>query len=546
MSTKRPGQSVVDYPNEKVQRIDRDGRWRPIAKPALLGVERTCRSKPLPGMLQNGTHRGTALTPPQQKGELYQNNHKPLPSPVVHVQGLNESIEESDLEKALQNYGLIRNIMIAHNKKQALVEFESREDAKCCVSSCSKKCIYIGKHQIHVRLSAIPKITITDGLEDLKRVNHVLLFTIQNAVFPITTDVMYSICKDYGAIKRIVILRQMGIQAMVEFDSVQSAQRAKASLQGADIYSDCCTLKIDYAKPTRLNVVKNDSETWDYTNPLLCKEEIKPKAALLGDSPSSHPGNTYNHIPGYRHPYSPCPTPDDATDLQRPRHHPPIQVTMPCENRLHGPVPPSRVIMLHGLEQSKFNCDRIFNIVCLFGNVEQVKILMRKPETAMVQMGDEFAVERTLTHLNNAVIFDKKISICISKSASIVPGLYSKLDDGTPSCKDYTGSKNNRFTTPEQAAKNRIQHPSRILHFFNAPPEVTVEAFEKLCEEQQLAKFASCKLFPPKSDRSCSGLIEWESISNAMEAIVLLNHYSLKLQDGQIPYTLRLCFSNAE
>lgn len=36
----------------------------------------------------------------------------------------------------------------------------------------------------------------------------------------------------------------------VTFDSVQSAQRAKASLNGADIYSGCCTLKIEYAKVT--------------------------------------------------------------------------------------------------------------------------------------------------------------------------------------------------------------------------------------------------------------------------------------------------------
>lgn len=85
---------------------------------------------------------------------------------------------------------------------------------------------------------------------------------------------------------------------LVTFDSVQSAQRAKASLNGADIYSGCCTLKIEYAKvslevmirwlvifqvswawlilsfvlylqPTRLNVFKNDQDTWDYTNPNL-------------------------------------------------------------------------------------------------------------------------------------------------------------------------------------------------------------------------------------------------------------------------------------
>lgn len=32
------------------------------------------------------------------------------------------------------------------------------------------------------------------------------------------------------------------------FDSVESAVRAKESLNGADIYSGCCTLKIDFAK----------------------------------------------------------------------------------------------------------------------------------------------------------------------------------------------------------------------------------------------------------------------------------------------------------
>lgn len=38
------------------------------------------------------------------------------------------------------------------------------------------------------------------------------------------------------------------LNRLFTFDSVQSAQRAKASLNGADIYSGCCTLKIEYAK----------------------------------------------------------------------------------------------------------------------------------------------------------------------------------------------------------------------------------------------------------------------------------------------------------
>lgn len=35
---------------------------------------------------------------------------------------------------------------------------------------------------------------------------------------------------------------------MVEFDSIDSATRARDNLNGCDIYSSCCTLKIDFAK----------------------------------------------------------------------------------------------------------------------------------------------------------------------------------------------------------------------------------------------------------------------------------------------------------
>ena len=35
---------------------------------------------------------------------------------------------------------------------------------------------------------------------------------------------------------------------MVEFDSIESAKRAKVNLHGCDIYSGCCTLRIEYAK----------------------------------------------------------------------------------------------------------------------------------------------------------------------------------------------------------------------------------------------------------------------------------------------------------
>ena len=64
---------------------------------------------------------------------------------------------------------------------------------------------------------------------------------------------MHTICSPHGNVFRIVIFKKNGVQAMVEFDSIDSARRAKQALQGADIYSGCCTLKIEYAKVWRFS-----------------------------------------------------------------------------------------------------------------------------------------------------------------------------------------------------------------------------------------------------------------------------------------------------
>jgi hnRNP-L/PTB/hephaestus splicing factor len=115
---------------------------------------------------------------------------------------------------------------------------------------------------------------------DDDRVNHVLLITVINPAYPITCDVINQICTPSGKVLRIVIFKKNGVQAMVEFDSVDSAKRAKQALHGCDIYSGCCTLRIEYAKPTRLNVYKNDNESYDYTNPALGNTRVDQKKIL--------------------------------------------------------------------------------------------------------------------------------------------------------------------------------------------------------------------------------------------------------------------------
>uniref|UniRef100_A0A8C3UTX9 PTBP1-like RNA recognition motif 2 domain-containing protein n=1 Tax=Catharus ustulatus TaxID=91951 RepID=A0A8C3UTX9_CATUS len=152
--------------------------------------------------------------------------------------------------------------VVMPKKRQALVEFEDILGACNAVNYAADNQIYFAGHPAFVNYSTSQKISRPGDSEDARGVNNVLLFTILNPIYSITTDVLYTICNPCGPVQRIVIFRKNGVQAM-------SAQRAKASLNGADIYSGCCTLKIEYAKPSRLNVFKNDQDTWDYTNPNL-------------------------------------------------------------------------------------------------------------------------------------------------------------------------------------------------------------------------------------------------------------------------------------
>ncbi|KAJ6663741.1 hypothetical protein lerEdw1_009820 [Lerista edwardsae] len=180
-------------------------------------------------------------------GENYDDPHKPAASPVVHIRGLIDGVVEADLVEALQEFGPISYVVVMPKKRQALVEFEDILGACNAVNYAADNQIYIAGHPAFVNYSTSQKISRPGDSDDSRGVNNVLLFTILNPIYSITT----------------------GSLTLLTFDSVQSAQRAKASLNGADIYSGCCTLKIEYAKPTRLNVFKNDQDTWDYTNPNL-------------------------------------------------------------------------------------------------------------------------------------------------------------------------------------------------------------------------------------------------------------------------------------
>uniref|UniRef100_A0A8C2WRV0 Heterogeneous nuclear ribonucleoprotein L2 n=1 Tax=Cyclopterus lumpus TaxID=8103 RepID=A0A8C2WRV0_CYCLU len=458
----------------------------------------------------------------------YEDPHKTLPSVVVHVRGLVDGVTEADLVEALQEFGAISYVVVMPKKRQALVEYEDMNGSSTSVTYAADNQVYIAGHPAFINYSTSQKISRPGDSDDSRSVNNVLLLTIMNPIYPITSDVLYTICNNCGPVQRIVIFRKNGVQAMVEYPFFHLCYLTTnlISFVGATLSGGFCQFE---TPPTRLNVFKNDQDTWDYTNPNLGGGGYHGYDESYGSPPyegrrmgppmRGRGGRSYG--PGY----GPPPPP-------------------PGEYGGHAESP---VVMLYGLEPVKMNADRVFNIFCLYGNVERVKFMKSKPGAAMVEMGDCYAVDRSITHLNNNFLFGQRLNVCVSKQQAIVPGQCYELDDGSSSFKDFHGSRNNRFTSPEQAAKNRIQHPSNVLHFFNAQPDVTPEIFNQICDEIGVKSPVNVKMFTGKSnDRSASGLLEWESINDAMEALALMNHYQMKNAAGPYPYTLKLCFSTVQ
>ncbi|KZS00390.1 putative Polypyrimidine tract-binding protein 2 [Daphnia magna] len=58
-------------------------------------------------------------------------------------------------------------------------------------------------------------------------------------------------------------------QALIQYPDVVTAQAAKLTLDGQNIYNSCCTLRIEYSKLSSLNVKYNNDKSRDYTNPTL-------------------------------------------------------------------------------------------------------------------------------------------------------------------------------------------------------------------------------------------------------------------------------------
>ena len=72
-------------------------------------------------------------------------------------------------------------------KRQALVEFDSVESAERCVSSGNRDAVCIAEQQAFFNFSTSQRITRPTNIDDPSSGNKVLLLSVQNPLYPVTT-----------------------------------------------------------------------------------------------------------------------------------------------------------------------------------------------------------------------------------------------------------------------------------------------------------------------------------------------------------------------
>ncbi|XP_041007480.1 polypyrimidine tract-binding protein homolog 3-like isoform X5 [Juglans microcarpa x Juglans regia] len=384
------------------------------------------------------------------------------PSKVLHVRNVGYEITENDLLQLVQPFGVVTKSVMLRAKNQALIQMQ---DVGSAVNG--EKCL------------------------------HSVLFTSR-------TD--YSGSEPSRA--------QPGFQALIQYQSHQSALSAIDALQGRNIYDGCCQLDIQFSNLSELQVNYNNERSRDFTNPALPSEQ-KGRSSQSGYGDA---GSMYGlQPPGTR--AVAFPQMGDAAAITA---------------AFSGGLPPGIsgtndrcTVLVSNLNPDKFDEDKLFNLFSLYGNIVRIKLLRSKPDHALIQMGDGFQAELAVHFLKGALLFGKQLEVNFSKYPNITPA---------PDTHDYSNSNLNRFN--RNAAKNYRYccSPTKMVHLSTLPQEITDDDLVTHLEEH--GTIVNTKIFEANGKKQA--LVLFETEEQAAEALVCKHATSI---DGSI---IRISFSQLQ
>ncbi|KAH0954079.1 hypothetical protein HN011_009911, partial [Eciton burchellii] len=339
----------------------------------------------------------------------------------------------------------------------------------------------------------------------------------------------------FGKVLKIVTFtKNSSFQALIQYSDMLSAQTAKFSLDGQNIYNSCCTLRIDYSKMQNLNVKYNNDKSRDYTNPNLPTGDANLDAAslALGGAPGvlPTPFAAMHGLPSpLAGPYNGVPPTGGLAGLGGfPLGAAGLGV------RVQGNAQASAVLLVSNLNEEMVTPDALFTLFGVYGDVQRVKILYNKKDSALIQMAEPHQALLALTHMDKLRVFGKQIKVMLSKHQTVQLPKEGQPDAGLT--KDYTNSTLHRFKKPGSKNYQNIYPPSATLHLSNIPATVAEEEIKDAFTKNGFTVKAF-KFFP--KDRKMA-LIQMPNMDDAVAALIKMHNYQLSESNH-----LRVSFSKS-
>jgi len=215
-------------------------------------------------------------------------NQPDIPSKVIHVRNVIESITKSDITMTFHGYGRVAHCVLMRDKKQALVQYANMNSAMALMNAHRDGSIRIKNVKVYLRYSRHQELKMKEEVT-----NRIILVTIglENILFGahVTADMMWYIFSPYGFIEKLIIIRKENRmpQALIQFASKECAINAHRSLSNQTVYTDqaiSLTMGIQYSRLAELNIVRPGHDQRDYL--ALYKQQVQMKALGMNGSGS--------------------------------------------------------------------------------------------------------------------------------------------------------------------------------------------------------------------------------------------------------------------